>query len=117
MNREDTNYYTADVFKELFEQYNKDKMIKRVLHMIYVSLISSDSMFSIEDCDKCKENLLFMRDGLKAANGMTAKDFKFWSENIEKGLKICEVEKERLQFEAVPVMCEEDIDKIENEKM
>jgi len=85
------NFVTKTEYEKLFDQ-----LIHRgnstMLNLIYVSLISSDTVTDLEKCNKSKEELQKMLEAVISCDiDHNIKDE--WKRRIETGLEICEREK------------------------
>ena len=78
---------SVNVYKDMFDSEEKNKD-SQVLNMLLVSLISSDSLITIEDCNRSERELLKLKWALEATD-LDAKMKQHWNNYILDGLDIC----------------------------
>ena len=84
-------------YKELFELYGNEEE-SLMLNLLFVSLISSDTIITEEDAQNSMEELLKMKEALEAED-LAIEDEKktFWLELVERGVEICLNDIERIR--------------------
>ena len=84
-------------YKELFELYGNEEE-SLMLNLLFVSLISSDTIIAEEDAQNSMEELLKMKEALEAED-LAIEDEKktFWLELVERGVEICLNDIERIR--------------------
>ena len=84
-------------YKELFELYGNEEE-SLMLNLLFVSLISSDTIITEEDAQNSMEELLKMKEALEAED-LAIEDEKktVWLELVEREVEICLNDIERIR--------------------
>ena len=84
-------------YKELFELYGNEEE-SLMLNLLFVSLISSDTIITEEDAQNSMEELLKMKEALEAEDLAIEDEKKTFSlELVERGVEICLNDIERIR--------------------
>lgn len=86
---------TIEFYRELFEKEGNDKD-SQVLNKLLVSLFSSDTLLTANDCDRSLRELMKIRWAIEDAN-IPDEMKKHWDEHAAKGMDICRQDREEME--------------------
>lgn len=84
-------------YAELFNSEGQSKG-STIINLFLVSLFSSDTLLSVEDCEQSEIELLKIKNAI--SNSKLSDELKeYWTDKVDRGLRICLRDKEVLQHE------------------
>ncbi len=101
---------TIEEYQKLFEkclQKDASEEATSILCLLYVSLISSDTILCIEDCERSTEELLKMLKGLEYAD-IDEEKRASWIDMVKNGLDICDRDRDLFRERSTPEYIEKE---------